>query len=168
MIEIEGQITAQDYVRAQYLHLRPRPLFGYLEVGLLLFSVLIVGFGIFTFVRDGENPTWWLVLLAVGGYLAAYFLWYLPWQTRRRYAQHKALQSPFRIRVDEEGVFAENEYGQALLPWSFFLKWKEGRHLFLIYHTDGLFQMIPKRSIKSESDIEALRALLSSHARRQA
>lgn len=168
MIEIEGQITPRDYVQAQYLHVRPRPLFGCLEIGLLFFSVLIAGFFIFTFVREGENLAWLLVLLAAGGYLAAYFFWYLPWFARRLYGQQKALQSAFRMRVTEEGVFAETEHGQALTPWSFVLKWKEGRHLFLIYHADVLFQMIPKRCIKSESDTEALRALLKSRARREA
>ena len=168
MIEIEGQITPRDYVQVQYLHVRPRPLFGCLEIGLLFVFVLVAGFGIVASFREGGIPTWLLVLLAAGGYPAAYFLWYLPWRTRRLYGQHKALQSAFRMRVTEEGVFAETEHGQTMTPWSFVLKWKEGRRLFLIYHADVLFQMIPKRCIKSESDTEALRTLLRSRARREA
>ena len=38
--------------------------------------------------------------------------------------------------------------------WSFVRKWKEGRHLFPIYHTDTLFQLIPKRCIRSASDVQ--------------
>ena len=72
------------------------------------------------------------------------------------------------MRVTEEGIFAETEHAHSLTPWSFVLKWKEGRQLFVIYHCDALFQMIPKRCIKSESDIEALTALLRLHARQEA
>jgi hypothetical protein len=165
MIEAECRITAQDYVRAQYLHLRPKMWVGCAGIGLLAIFALVVVSKTVTLLREGGTPVPVLVMLGLGGYLAGYFLWYLPWRARRLYAQQKALLAPFRMRVTEEGVFAESEHGQALLPWGHVRKWKENRRLFLLYHSDVLFQAIPKRYLKSEAEAEELRGLLRSHVK---
>ncbi len=97
-----------------------------------------------------------------------WYLWYIPWRAHRVYQQLKALQSPYKMRLSEEGIFAKNEHGESLTPWSHVYKWKEDRHLFLVYHAEVVFQMIPKHCIASESEAEALRELLRSHAKQEA
>ena len=167
-IEAECEITPRDYVQAQYLHIRPRPLIGCVGIGLAVLFLAVLGFSAIMLARDGGSPSLVVIMSALGAYLAGYFLWFIPWRARRIYAQQKSLHSPIRMKVDASGVAAQNQLGQVAIPWDHIRKWKENRHLFLLYHADVLFQMIPKRCLKSAEDINALRALLSSHSKRAA
>jgi len=166
VIEIECQIEPREYVAAQYLHMRPRPVLAVLGIGLVLSFALVLGVSLVSLMRTGGDPVLPLIMLASGGYLAGFYFWFLPWRGRRLYEQHKALQTVFRMRVSEKGVFAENEGGQNLTPWAHVLKWKESGSLILIYHNAIMFQMIPKRCLRSEPDAEALRQLLTVHAKK--
>ena len=59
----------------------------------------------------------------------------------------------------------EHANGQSAIPWNHILKWREDRHLFLLYPNDilFLFYMIPKRCVADET---VLAALLNSHVKR--
>ena len=168
MVELDCRITPADYVRAQYLHLRPRRWLGYVGIALLLLIAGTVGLQVTILVREGGSAAPLLILLGFVAYLAAYFLGYVPWRARRLFAQQKDLQMPSRLQVTDDGIRAENELGHSLIPWDHIQWWKENHHLFLLYHADVLFQMIPKRCIAHEADSKALRALLLAHAKRAA
>ena len=53
------------------------------------------------------------------------------------------------------------------LPWRDYRKWKEGKTVFLLYHTDAMFQIIPKASFSLDQQA-ALRQILAQHLRRVA
>lgn len=46
-------------------------------------------------------------------------------------------------------------------PWSDYLRWKEGGKCFLLYMSDNLFQIVPKRFFHSDSDIDTFREMLT-------
>jgi hypothetical protein len=74
MIEAECRITVQDYVRAQYLHLRPKAWVRAVGIGLLAIFALVVVSKTVTLLLEGGTPVPVLVMLGLGGYLAGYFL----------------------------------------------------------------------------------------------
>lgn len=70
----------------------------------------------------------------------------IPSIARKRFKQHKALQRPYTLSWSKDALTIKSETGENNTPWSDFLKWRENEHLFLIYVTNGLFRMIPKRA----------------------
>jgi hypothetical protein len=128
----------------------------------------MTGYSAVRLIRDGGSPSFLLIMGGLAVYLAGYFLVLLPWRARRIFRQQKSLQHPFRMIVDASGLSVSNEFGQAVVPWDHVRKWKENRQLFLVYHSDVLFHMIPKHCLRDPEEAIALRSLLSTHATRAA
>jgi hypothetical protein len=98
-------------------------------------------------------------LLAAGLYFAGYFALFLPWWWRRSYAQQKTLHVPFEFQISHDIFRMQGPFGNAELPWSVFRKWRSGKHMILVYQTDKLVNMIPRRMLSS-GDAEKLENLL--------
>ena len=160
MIEATGKLEAEDYVQAQYLHIRPRLAFkilGVLIAGLCLWAMWYSFFG-----DDSPGFNWSDLIIPAGvAYFVAQFFVYVPWKTRRIYHQQKSLKREAHMRFDDTGLSAENEMGQGTTPWADYVKWKENERLFLLYISDPFFHMIPKRLFDDPGDIERLRKIFS-------
>lgn len=74
----------------------------------------------------------------------------LPIRARRIFQQQKNLQRPYRVSWDAENVQTSSTSGSSKIPWADFLKWRESKQLFLLYRSDVLFQMYPKRYFTPE------------------
>ncbi len=161
-MKINGQLTASDYLKAQYLHARPSRAmaiaFGIL-VGLLALGFL-AGFYIML-VDNNLSSLWgfsWPIALIIVVFLL-YFFVMLPMRVRRIYGQHKEMSSPFEHEITPEGLVSSNLYGYAKRPWANFIKWKENQDLFMLYVSDVQFILIPRRFIAPEQ-LAALHARL--------
>lgn len=131
-MRIEGIVREADYIRSQYLHLRPRPVLaalGILILGLLIWALLSV-------------PGW--ILPAAVAYLSLVFLVILPYRGRRNYRQYKALSEPTTIELRDEGIFFKRTNGEGLLPWSQIIKWRESKTLVLLYPANNMFHLVPR------------------------
>lgn len=137
----EGTLQQRDYVRAQFLHMRPRRSFAVVGALLLLLFCVAVVFG------GGALP-----LLAMLAILVVQFFVYVPWRARRAFGQYKALSEPFSMMVREDGLYFEREHGSGLLPWSQIRKWKSNRDLILLYPADHIFHMLPRHFFATGSD----------------
>jgi hypothetical protein len=93
MVEIGFQLTARDYVPAQYLDARPRRWFGWVRPTPAVQFPVVLGFGSVTLIRGGGPATLVLLMLGLGGYLAGHFLWDLPWRARRLYGRQNAISN---------------------------------------------------------------------------
>jgi hypothetical protein len=51
--------------------------------------------------------------------------------------------------------------GQASRPWLDYVKSKEDNQVFLLYHSDVMFEIIPKSWFRSSEQVEAFRRLSS-------
>ena len=47
------------------------------------------------------------------------------------------------------------------MPWSDLTKWREGEGLFLLYGSDLIFYVLPKRAFQDAAAVDAFRDLLS-------
>jgi len=81
-----------------------------------------------------------------------YFLFYLPWKFKRSYRQYKALHSNISIVINNLGISGNSDHGNFNFEWSIFKNFKENKDIFLIYHTDYLFHIIPKRCFDDTQD----------------
>lgn len=69
----------------------------------------------------------------------------LPNRIKKIYAQQKELHSPFEIEFTDTAMIFSNEFGNATRPWNHFTKWKENNELILLYHSDVIYNTLPKR-----------------------
>ena len=69
---------------------------------------------------------------------------------KKIFAQQKELHLPFKIQISETGVYFENSLSQTTRPWNMFTKWKEDQKIMVLYHSDLMFSMLPKRLLTTE------------------
>lgn len=153
-----------DYLCAQYLNMRPRPVFAVLGTALLLLVIFIIVHSLLYSVhRRGD-----LVLLAFFAYLLLSFFVLLPMKVRRIFRQQKNLQLVTEYVADEYGIASSSEREQSRLPWQDFVKWKESKRLVVLYTSDITMIVIPKRCFPDLETGNAFRKLVATHVRKKA
>jgi hypothetical protein len=154
MLSILCQLTADDYVKAQYLHLRPSPWVKYLVLGL-------VGLGLAVLVSGALSPFLLtnlliaaLPILFFGVIYGFILLVIVPSKTRRVFAQQKSLQAQYEIVISPDTIETTSEQGTSRMAITDFYKYKVGQDLVLLYQSQALFHMFPRRVFDSESDFK--------------
>jgi len=160
-LRLDGQLVWGDYLRSQYLHFRPRP---WLAVVGIVILVLIVWASYVT-ISDwlsGAGP-WILAAICVVSllYIVLYVGVIIPISAYRIFKQQKSLNLPFSIEASSEVFCSFNETGKITMPWSHFVKWKESEKLLLLYHSDILFNLVPKRLFQSDAQLNEFRGFLN-------
>lgn len=163
VVQVQGRVSWSEYLRAQYLHLRPRPLLERVGLGIVVVGISVVAVVLWRALR-GSPPSHFPYLLVTSlVYLALYFLVFVPWRARALFRRQKVLDGPFRILADSSGLAISSEIGEIRMPWAALRKWKESQRLFLIYHSDSLFHLVPKRLFTTSEQLDAFRGLLHRH-----
>lgn len=157
MIKVRGVYEPSDYVRAQYLHIRPRPL--YKVLGTIVFALFL--WAAWLSVTSDDFGTFDVFFLLFIVALILNFTVYIPWNTRRVYRQQKALQRELSFGFDDAGVSISNENGQSMTPWSDYLKWKQNDQIILLYLSDCMYHMLPRRMFADSAGFESLEELLA-------
>ena len=154
MYQIEGTYQVEDYQQANYLHATHK-LFKNIYYRTMWFIVMacsILSYIAFIVIVDGWMPfkiILWVLMIFILFYFILIYL-YLPWRTRKIFAQQKELHLPFKIQISETGVYFENSLSQTTRPWNMFTKWKQGQKIMMLYHSDVMFSMLPKRLLTTE------------------
>jgi len=102
----------------------------------------------------GRFP-WSYVLIAalvLGAFVIARFV-VVPRQLSRVFTQQKDLSAPFEMNLSDQEFSMRNEFGESHLPWDSFVKWKEDKEMLLLYRSDVLFHMLPKRLLHSDDEL---------------
>jgi len=146
MYTFEGKFTEEDYLNANKLHRRYSRTWRWLYIVLVTELALLI---FFAFLLQRWTPAIIGVLLAL--VMILYMAFYLPNRLRKLFKQQKDLHRPFTITVDEAGLQYINEMGEAKRLWNIFLKWKEDENILILYHSDLLFSMLPKRYLNNGS-----------------
>ncbi len=168
-MKLTGQLQWMDYFNAQLLHMKPKgvlKIINYVSYA-LLGLVGILGFYLLYLFAIGEwhsslasilfvifIPTFFLVFWLLFRYVL------LPNRIKKLFAQQKELHVPFEMEIAESNIVVSNAYGNAVRPWKDFLKWKENEELIMLYHSDILFTIIPKRFLADPQQLEFIKSLV--------
>jgi hypothetical protein len=160
-MQLTGKYTERDLRSAMWLHLTPPWFMSILGVLLLAVAIWVLWM---SFVGPHPSSGWakWS-LLAFLLYLLVGFGFYVPYRIRSTLHQYKALQREFTFSPSEAGLHWTGETGNAIVPWSDFLRWKENDSVFILYVSDSHYHVIPKRLFAVAGDIEAFRAIVNEH-----
>lgn len=156
---LSGTITGDDYVAAQRLHLRAwrkRQRASLASFAVLGISIMALGPFMLGAIVFGAGA---------GGFLGEMLLYWrnAPRAWRKLFAQQKSLHEPFFYTWDDAGLHVSTPLAQAVRPWSHFTKRLEDRDALLLYHSDTVFELIPKRWFEDARVPPSLEALLNRH-----
>jgi len=154
-----GTYAPDDLISAVWVHLRPRRSLAIL--GSLLLALCLAGDAVMLFNANEFGLGWtrWAVPGALL-YLALFFGIGIPYRCRRTYQQRKDLQRPCAFLAEDQGLQFSTSDASGIKAWSDYVKWKEGKHCFLLYMSDRLYQVIPKRFLGSEEAVSEFREIV--------
>ncbi len=132
---VEGIIRESDFVAAQFLNFRPRPVWAVIGIPILAFLAYDAVEKL-VFESSYSLTLWFACCIA-------FFALYLPWKAKRTYSQLKVLSEPLSVEFRDDGVFYQREHSQGLMLWSHFHKWRANKKLMLLYPASNMFIMVP-------------------------
>ena len=131
---------------------------------LILWFVLTIGDTLEAraLIKDGDmaGASARMLPAVLVGLLFLFLVWLQP-----RLAARKAILRSVEWRITDEGVQIRTNVAATDIRWEAYLKYKEGKKIFLLYVQKGQAQMIPKR-VLSESETIELRNLISAHVKK--
>ena len=156
---ITGTYSVDDLLAGAWVHLRRR---------LIVIAPGLVFFAFAAYELSTGAPAWafwfpicfivWVVgVVAIG----------VPYRCGREFAQRKDLRQQITFAPQESGLHITTAALSATKPWSDYLKWKEGRAVFLLYMSDRTFTVVPKRFFVSSAEEQSFRELVSRNVRRE-
>ena len=158
-VQFEVSVTLDDYRRASLLHTRLSRRSGYLiAAGFLGLAVLAA-----VLFQNGNGVGILLLTPLLAFLIARTMIRYvfLPEGALRGYSEQKMLHAPHQYTVSQDGLSGTSKYGQGIMPWDHFVKWKADARLLLLYHTGTQFIIIPKRAIGGQDKEAQLLDLLT-------
>lgn len=154
MVTLKGKFELADLKAAQDLHARTNKFARWMIIILVGVLTLFIITGIVFALRNSISWTFLIYPVFILGFLALYRYWLRPYQIARTYKQHKELASLFEMELTEDGYSIKNDYGSGKIPWKDFAKWKEDSRIILLYRTDNMFNMVPKRLLADETQAQ--------------
>lgn len=158
-LKIQKQLAADDYIAAQFLHLSWR---FYAKIGVVL---LVISTGVAYALNPEDCSSFlelgvviWLIWFSV--FLVAH-VWKVKRSARKTYAQQKSLQILHECRITDDMFYTHSDMGDARHKWVDFHKWKGNETLILVYLSDRLFLMFPRRAFASTVEFEDFKKLLT-------
>lgn len=86
----------------------------------------------------------------------------LPRRVRRVFAQQKSLHGPAEVEWDDEEIKLSGATGLSRFAWHDFVKWHESSSTILLYQSDAMFNLLPKRAFSPEQ-IDTIRAAVKAN-----
>ena len=161
------RLTYQDYLNAELLNLNSKVMVRLLPSGLILIGIISIIKFLLAF-QEVQH----LAIALIGFGLIAFVLVVrfvlIPNRVRKIFSQQKSLHQETEIAISEEGLILENQIGNAMIPWKNFIKWLEDDDVLLLFHSDLLMNMIPKRDIPNKDVLDKIYIYLSQNGVRMA
>jgi hypothetical protein len=154
MVHVYGKFELEDIKAAQALHARAGKTIQWI-LYILMAGVLITGvWSVMSESRGGFDWSLMVFPLVLAGVFALSWFVLRPIQVKRLYTQNKELSSQFEMTLAEMGYAITNSYGSAVIPWKDYAKWKADDKIILLYRSDNMFNMVPKRLLNGEGDTQ--------------
>ena len=169
-MKFAGQLQWTDYLNSQLLHMKPNKTLR--TINSVSFSVMglasLWGFYILYLFAIGEWHSSLDSILMIFLFPAIfaiviplYRFVLLPKLTKKIFNQQKELQAPFEMEFTDTNLVVSNEFGNAIRPWKNFIKWKENEELIILYHSDVMFTIIPKRLLTDLQQLETIKSYIT-------
>ena len=162
--QINYEISEQDYLDAQRLAIKNHPrTLTRVVYRILPYWGLLVGLPV-VWVMFGRGFYWDNLMILPLGF--AVFALGRPLLFKRAikaaYRKTRSLHGPRSTAVDEQGISFEGPDFSSQLKCPFFLKFAEDDKSFVMYQTNQMFFLIPKRLL-SWQEISNIREALAQH-----
>jgi len=158
---MQFQILPEDYIAAVRLNYRPRRVWAYVGSVVLMLAAIAFLPGVWDLLR-GRGDVWDIAGLVAIAYFPTWYFVFLPRRIRKLYKQQRVLHEPHEIMFDATGISTTYSLANGTLPWSHVHKWRESKDLLLVYHSDAMFSIFPKRHFDPPSELDRFRELLAS------
>ncbi len=141
IIEERDVVTAMKLASSSSLAV-PTPLV--LGVGSAVVAVAMYYFHNETnFITNYVIPILIVMLVAVA--LLQYAV--IPWQARRHFQQSAMFSDEITMQWDADGFSLSGKRGQTTIDWSELYRWNENDVALLLYQSQIMFHVIPKRAL---------------------
>jgi len=164
-MKLKGQLEWTDYRDSQLLHMQFNRVVRFMLYGVYLVFVFAFVSELYS-IATGQHGAQLSDIVPIFIFLAIYPLYryvILPNRIKKIYAQQKELHSPFEIEFTDTAMIFSNEFGNATRPWNHFTKWKENDELILLYHSDVIYNILPKRIFTDPQQIDAVKSYLENN-----
>jgi hypothetical protein len=160
-MEIQYQLTQKDFYEALVIHRNKVSLKRWPFRIVALFFVGMLLFGSYDIVvRQGDKGLASYAPFFAFTALWVALLWWSPrWSARVQFRKQPSVQGSRSVTVDASGTHSRWDGGSADVEWKNYVRFVEGRNLFLIYTSPACFGMVPKRAF-DEPGLATFRNLL--------
>ena len=164
-MKINGKLEWTDYLNSQLLHLRPPTsarIVYYAMYAAVVFALVGVIYE-WTIGQFESAISYMPPLIIIIVIVPLYRYVFLPIFYKNIFTQVKSLNSPFEYEFTETEMLLSNEFGNSRIPWENYTKWKENSELIMLYQSDIVYNIIPKRFFSDPQQIEIIKSLLETH-----
>lgn len=152
-MQVTYELTAEDYLQA-LLTYRNRNFFSKWAFPFLLaFSILMLVLEIFLLITRPDES--WLKqgipLTIVYASILGYLYWGTPsMNAKRQFRNTPSAKGIITLNVSDIGLHYISSVTDATVAWNSYVKWMEGKMVFLLFPAPKIFIVIPKRAFSSE------------------
>jgi YcxB-like protein len=156
-LAFEYQLTEDDYVNACTTHCRNaglgKKLLSYTLPFVGVASIILGAATARSLSREGEDWTLSLVFVVVGiSWLICHFI--RPWRMRRSFRRDPRFKTPTKVVIGGSEWRVTTATTEALFKHGTFVKAVETDSLFLLYHSSIMFNVIPKRDVTPDQQVQ--------------
>lgn len=153
-MNLEYQLTFEDYQEATKLHLKLHPLQN-------IFSLIMSVF----FIATGLIRTDYFIL-----FLGTFLIVLIPLLKNKSIFQawknQPQLQEPVSLEVTEEQLIFKSSNYKLTYNWQYFTHFVETKNIILTYEADQLMNIIPKSSFSSHEQLHEFLEKLASNVKK--
>ena len=146
-------VTVEDYIAAHRLdYQRARKNSYFIFTAVLTLGIVLTFVG----VKIGSLIA---IFAGIGGLLGQWWEDYfgLPKKVRKLYKQFKGISEPHTLSWDSQHIEGQCASGHGKRNWCDYVRFKESDEVFLIYVTDVLWHVYPKRWFTIPGQLEEFR-----------
>ena len=167
MTEYRSLLTEDDVVSANRLWLRWRRSWKYWSLLFAFVVVVVFAVGIAPKLNRGDGTAIVRAFAFAIGWAAIaistviglnYVL--APRHARKLFRQNKSLHLEAMIGWSDEGFSYKSSLASGLQPWGHYRAWTENKDVLVMFLTDNMFNIVPKRDIP-KATLEELKNLLT-------
>lgn len=162
-MKLKGQLQWSDYLNSSLLHMQPTGFVRFIVYFTIAIGILILVLAFYLAATAQVSIISLIPVLTFVIFIPIYRYVFLPNRVKKIFSQQKELSLPYDIEISDTGMIVSNEFGTVNRPWDNFHKWKENNDLLILYHSDVLYTILPKRIFSDAAQIENVKEYLISN-----